>query len=417
MESRVRSRGTGFALNPTVTQFAADYDCPGSPPVVDYVFPRILVGYSETMTDIVIPRFRERRAGGEVFFNNLDHVKESISVVLKRPYGFTNSALSCGAPVRHGRFYTDGTTAPGLLVLLGYVTVSSKPPLVTVLTTGAISDLITEVSTKVQSDRHKSLSNLYEDIAEANQTYRMLKKPLAALESFSKKLPIARSLEAASSYWLQYRYGVMPLINTVTEVALGIKAKRRAVRKTTRAKGVITRSSFASTNHDLGGQWRYTVAISSTDTLTVRAMSLDAYYSDALYESGLSLSGFVTLPWELIPYSFVADWFVNVQDYLGALVPSPSFEDLGSCYVATRDTITKYNVAITANLNPSTGTLTSSPDGDVISQLVTKTRRPLVKPALVIKSDFRFDAQHPFRTLDSLALISQRFLKAFTYRR
>jgi hypothetical protein len=145
-------------------------------------------------------------------------------------------------------------------------------------------------------------------------------------------------------------------------------------------------------------------------------MSLDEYVTDQLYESGFSTAGLFALPWELIPYSFVVDWFVNVSDYLRALAPSPSFHHLGSCLTGKHEYTTVWTITGYVNNQPQLYTFTSGHSGSMMSRGTDKYRRTFLNPGIVIKSSSHlFDDPYVPRVLDALSLIVSRLGRSFVH--
>jgi hypothetical protein len=122
-------------------------------------------------------------------------------------------------------------------------------------------------------------------------------------------------------------------------------------------------------------------------------------------ESGLGTKELMKLPWELVPFSFVVDWFANVGDFYGSFLPTPGYTQLGSCVVSERTTSVVHNVTSFTQpsyaynmIRPCTGSLTLTS--------TRKIRAGLMAPGLVIKSDFRFS--NLTRCADAVALLLQR---------
>jgi hypothetical protein len=135
-------------------------------------------------------------------------------------------------------------------------------------------------------------------------------------------------------------------------------------------------------------------------------MSLDEVDVSFANNLGLSTRGFLLLPWQLLSYSFVADWFANFSDYISASLPSFGYKQLGSCLVEERVIGNGYTLNYT-NENPTNYTMNTAPNGTVGIISVTKRRTALEPAGLVIKNDFRFDKFT--RLADALTLFSSRF--------
>jgi hypothetical protein len=104
-----------------------------------------------------------------------------------------------------------------------------------------------------------------------------------------------------------------------------------------------------------------------------------------------------TLIWEIIPFSFVVDWFANIGGLINALNPNPSYKTLGSWLVSTT-TVTCYGTITVTLPDSSTNT------GSFSIVRTIKERTPDVR-----ESFLSFDANLSIpKLLDAVALL-QRF--------
>ena len=137
-----------------------------------------------------------------------------------------------------------------------------------------------------------------------------------------------------SSQWLAISYGWVPLLNDVYEAAKAFEVLTAAPRVTrlTVAKRVSAKQecSASPSSYKAPGNrvitMRYTVEITENTTSAPRSLGLH----DPL-----------KIAWELVPFSFVADWFIPVGDYLNAVSTSPPFFDL-KVRLGHKDELTSY---------------------------------------------------------------------------
>jgi hypothetical protein len=142
------------------------------------------------------------------------------------------------------------------------------------------------------------------------------------------------------------------------------------------------------------------------DKVLIRAMSLDEYIATKLTQSGITMKGLISTPWELVPYSFVVDWFVNVGDYINALIPSPLYNQLVSGLTTVRTSTVKASAVSTLPASSSL-TIVRPVSGSLIATQEQHVRsQGLMAPSLVVKSDFRFS--NITRASDACALLVQR---------
>jgi hypothetical protein len=241
----------------------------------------------------------------------------------------------------------------------------------------------------------------------------MLRNPLKSFNRFfSKNEEAIRRLKSAADAWLQYRYGVRPLIKDIVGIFEGLEQKVGVMRVTTRAQGEISRNAESTHTYDALPGVLLTYGIQKTDVVKVRAMSLDEYFVSRSERIGFTGKGLLTVPWELVPYSFVADWFVNLGDYLNALVPLPSLKQLGSCLTTERIVQNIYSPLFT-DCGP-TYNVVGSVTGLLVSSVRTKVRSSLLPAGIVVRNDFRFE--DATRLADSAALILQKMNSLFRKR-
>lgn len=168
----------------------------------------------------------------------------------------------------------------------------------------------------------------------------------------SKKWFPGSPFSYASTKWLEYRYGIMPLIgdieNTRKLVDNGMNTDNRLRSK--RSK------DFTSTSSETlkGTLWdpTNTIQFQYVQTTETTGFYYCIYYfrvidSIAYNQSRLGINALNILgtAWELVPFSFVADWFIGVGDWLSYIRPKPELQSIG--LVTGRGT----NVKVTRSVN------------------------------------------------------------------
>lgn len=366
------------------------------------------------MADVITSGFQKLRAKGDIVMNQMTSFKNTCgTTMLSNIAGRTNPGAN---PEQW--FYDVGDLTHiccGGTLNWAYPTFSGF----NLVSDSDLSALIQQVSTECRSQIGRSDAANWENLAELNKTFQMLESPLASWFKFSRKAKLATAGLSAANAWLAYRYGIRPLVSSVDET---LKAYAKHAnsgvydsRVTTRASGVLTASSSDTFRVPAASDsYQTLVQRERKEKVIVRAMSLDTIRMDAQHYLGLGSKDLLTLPWELVPYSFVVDWFFNVGSFIGAITQSLYPASLGQCYTVTREqSETRTSLSV---IPPPNYQLDSSRLGKIRAECVLKTRTPgLVGPGLVLKSDFRFDQLT--RLADAFALSGQQLLRVFSSRR
>lgn len=162
-------------------------------------------------------------------------------------------------------------------------------------------------------------------LGELRETFGSLVSPLKGARSLLLKMAAKaprskkRALKYLSDAWLEYRYDVMPNVLTASDIISYIEQKKRSLtsleRRTSLHRSPVKVVKVVGTS-DLEGyplEWRSTVA---TTTSTVCRVFFQLKTDKA--DLGVSVYDIPRVAWELIPYSFVVDWFFGVGDWLTA---------------------------------------------------------------------------------------------------
>lgn len=188
------------------------------------------------------------------------------------------------------------------------------------------------------ADANSATYDILTDLAEAPETLAMLggilggaRKALTQLSRLSRKTSrkqlkdlrryikkhgsiksVPNHLSNALGYWLYYRYGVMPLYLSAKDL---IEAATRETVTFETSRGNDNAEADGSFEH---GPW----------DVTYRYIAKARGYVKTAWGPGGKPRLKANLPttlWEVVPFSFVVDWFVGVGDFIDAYTNSQPF--------------------------------------------------------------------------------------------
>lgn len=195
-------------------------------------------------------------------------------------------------------------------------------------------DLDSELTSKINSCMASVVSelnssyDLLTELAEAGSTLDLLlgylNKIRHPIQTFLKtkkrleksKLPEKDIHDAIASAWMQVRYGIMPIYYSIMDILKTIQERHNAYR-TARSRQTIEGFPLEFEDNEMcfADEMQGTIVVRATGKLRA---SLDA--QERLFDL-VKINPFATA-WELIPLSFVVDWFINVGDVIDAYTGS-----------------------------------------------------------------------------------------------
>lgn len=166
---------------------------------------------------------------------------------------------------------------------------------------------------------YRQTSKMFVDLTnDVLRTFRSLRSG-RALGDFVRSLKAPRSSKetAVANRWLQYQYGIRPLMSDLYGATDALVSKLRTgmyLYQRTHRKGGFSRPSV------LLGDTNWGIKRYVTQRFEVRAKARYKIADPTLKQlSQLGITNPLLLVWELIPYSFVFDWIIPVGDFLESL--------------------------------------------------------------------------------------------------
>lgn len=153
------------------------------------------------------------------------------------------------------------------------------------------------------------------------------------------------SLEALADAYLEFRYGLRPMYYDVlgaVEALQEFGEKQRS--RFTATETWSDSDSFPQTqNVTTGNRGRWNVQHYSSNRVTVRSGCLAEWVMDG--KTAAQLTGIAQWReslWELVPFSFIIDWFADVGNTIAALSPKIYSNILGSWTIVEEHKVNNY---------------------------------------------------------------------------
>lgn len=128
------------------------------------------------------------------------------------------------------------------------------------------------------------------------------------------KLNLKRKSQAFANNYLEFHFGWSPLISDIGSVVDLLQGEIAPLQ--IRGRGRDALKWMSSTNSG----WPYYNAETLTHELVAKSVvqaTVTVSNPNLYLANKLGFTNPATIAWELVPFSFVVDWFVNVSDFLG----------------------------------------------------------------------------------------------------
>lgn len=169
-------------------------------------------------------------------------------------------------------------------------------------------DFLTEMA-----ELKETLGYLLSILQKVRHPLKSFKDAKAVLDKKDWKGKTVEYHDAVTSLWMQYRYAIMPLVYSAQDIKSVIE-HRSDLYRTEREYSKIDLNKEAPRDRD--SCYFYDVV---TGSATVRSVGKARYSSEVNLRLIDSIgSNIATTAWELIPFSFVVDWFLNIGDFLSS---------------------------------------------------------------------------------------------------
>ena len=169
------------------------------------------------------------------------------------------------------------------------------------------------------AEASKTSDLIFDTARRVDRAYRAFRK--GDLRGIAQNLNITpRRLHKS---WLEYKYGWMPLLMDVKGAA-EFFAQQHVIRSpkftVTASESIVRSKNYAVTVATYGGGSPHDITVFLSGTAKVKVKIWCELSSPHLSEmQQLGLTNPALVAWELVPFSFVFDWFIQVGDWLTAM--------------------------------------------------------------------------------------------------
>lgn len=363
----------------------------------------------EYIEDIVTSQYEKAIASGAIINNPFRKVTQT-SVPLK-PVFIDKVATRYSNDQEEGYKWT-GSTVPfsyfGGYTVPSCLTVQSIPTAAS-LRTNVINSAVTQANANIDESEMLSLASMAETGKTVDSMASILGRTIRIAKQV-RKLNFKAVMEELSpkelsQRYMELRYAIRPLIYDANGILSALQKKREVVRRTYRGWAsdsayytdqVLNQGFFYECTVDVDRRIDYEVSARAGVLCDVTIDELTVFGVDKLAES----------LWELVPFSFIVDWFANVGDTIAALTPDAGVKERAS-WVTVKETITALNSSGATRNNSTKETATVSVGAfqwGCNEQVIERIVGPSVEPWP--QSKLRLDG---FKLLD-LGIIARQIL-------
>lgn len=132
-----------------------------------------------------------------------------------------------------------------------------------------------------------------------------------------RKQDLRQLAQESSNAWLNYRYNIMPIVYTIDGVGRALEKKHLEYRKWRTRVGNSVIGTFPMCKEPF--------QLERVTRVQIKAR-MDLSIPQAEFRNSVIMNLPLTA-WELVPYSFVIDWFIPVGDALSRLTPRYSLQE------------------------------------------------------------------------------------------
>lgn len=333
---------------PTFLHKVSDYYPANGDPIVktEITIPANFAGESKTMSDENHPGYKRAIARNVIVMGDMS--------LVRRERSYTPGNIAWWDNTARVATYYDGD-----FVYAGEGFGSMSP-----ISSNDISSIGQIALAKAYAKMNEPNLLSGEFLSDISKTMGMLRRPFQGFQTLVDKVHkrkirnlgrLRREVaKADADAWLEYRYGWKPLMMDTEEIygMVGQKmatynqhlvARASESYELARAKEFVDATIWDSPFWRISGQ--------ALNEHSVRASAGVMYDVDCRTTArgmasrlGTRLSDVPATVWEIVPYSFVVDWFVNVGSWIQAVTPVPGITVRGS-WLTTVEKLTQTTLA------------------------------------------------------------------------
>lgn len=351
--SRTRSRVTehprvaytgGFTVQGTTQHGFPNVTVPAPLPTLS------MGSKTETITDVVTPHFRKRIQNGEIISNPfkrtvVENFTSSPGQYVHEYYKLNGLYCQQHVPPQYHNLHTKwfGEWRQGHPGVLTYDAVSRAARRQAV-----IDQAVLQANANIDTSEMLALAT----IAESGKTVDSMRAILWRLYKILKnvrRLNVAGVMKELSpkelaDRYMEARYAIRPLLYDVRGIVRSLEKGNRSTRRTFRGSASDSYSTSDTVTNVPIGLYLVDGCFFRTLEYNVSARAGVLCDIDITQLSTFGLDQIAETAWELAPFSFIADWFVGVGDWIAAHTPNAGVRQLAS-FVTVRETLTATTTA------------------------------------------------------------------------